>query len=133
MKKLIFMAVIVIALIVSATATTQAQTLQWPFAAADYQAVTATNDSVQFTASNRMTLVSSTIDTTTVVKCTVSDFVTDGSELHIKITAPSSANQTISFSGITAANATITKAKTVIYSFIYFHDGYKIYATQQIN
>lgn len=132
MKKIAFFAAILIALLVSAPAA-QSQTLQWPFAVADYQAVTATNDSVQFTASNRMTLVSSTIDTTTVVKVTVSDFVTDGSQLHIKITAPSTANQTITWSGITAASATITKAKTVIYSFIYFHDGYKIYATQQIN
>lgn len=132
MKKIILAAVLWVALLMSAPAA-NAQTLQYPFAAADYQAVAATNDSVQFTASNRMTLVSSTIDTTTVVKVTVSDFVTDGSQLHIKITAPSTANQTITWSGITAASATITKAKTVIYSFIYFHDGYKIFATQQIN
>jgi hypothetical protein len=131
MKKMLILAMLLLA---GALATqTQSQTLQFPFGAASYQDVTATNDSIQFTASNRMTLVSSTIDTTTVVKVTVSDFVTDGSMLLLKITAPSTANQTITWSGITAASATITKAKTVIYSFIYFHDGYKIFATQQIN
>ena len=132
MKKIAFLAAVMIALLASAPAA-KSQTINYPFAAADYQAVTATNDSVQFSPVNSWTFVSSTIDTTTKVVCTAPSYVKTGWMVFVKITAPSTANQTITFTGLTSASATITKSKTVIYSFIYIYDGYKLFATQQIN
>jgi len=128
MKKLFIFAVI---LLLSAGAAQSQVVINYPFAAAEYQSVTATNDSVQFTVSNQVSWVYSSIDSTTVVSATVAGHITNGAILYVELAADGT-NRTVTFSGLTGPSTTFTASKTRILTFVY-RSGYKLVSSAQIN
>lgn len=116
---------------IAGAAQTQAQ-IQYPWGAAEVQSVTATNDSVQFTVSNQVSYVYSTIDSNTVVKATVGSEIRNGAILYVELAASGVPNRTVTFSGLLAPSTTFTAAKTRILTFVY-RSGYKLVSTAQIN
>lgn len=119
------------ALAILAPNSGSAQVINYPFGAADYQTVTATNDSVQFSTDNQWTFVSSSIDSNTVVKCTAGSEIRTGALLFVELTADGT-NRTVTFTGLTAPSTTFTASKTRIMTFVY-RGGYKLISSAQID
>lgn len=130
MKRVIFL----LALFIGMAVMSQAQTIDYPFGAADYEAATIAGDTaIYITADNQWTCVSATIDTTVQVRVAVGDGIENGALLFVKLTADGT-NRAITFpDGVTAAGETLTASKTKLWVFIYINDGFYEFAENQVN
>lgn len=112
--------------------TVEAQTINYPFGAADYQTETISGDTaIYITCSNQWTLITAAIDTTVQIRVTASGLKT-GALLFLKLTADAT-NRPITFpAGVTAAGETLTASKTKLWAFVYM-GGFFQFAENQVD